>query len=148
MARQTFFEYTVLECDLGDDFLEFSVLASQVLDFVSGGFSDCVASQLFLAGLEKVFAPSVVEVGCDAFSSTQIGDALLTSQPLENNADLLLRRELPSGSAADVTYCCFGGLLALDFPPWSLAVIATLEEFNDMNSMEVLLWQNEFEGCG
>jgi len=31
---------------------------------------------------------------------------------------------------------------------WSLTVIATLEEFNDMDSMEVLLWQNEFEGCG
>ena len=31
---------------------------------------------------------------------------------------------------------------------WSLTVIATLEEFNDMDSMEVLLWKNEFEGCG
>jgi hypothetical protein len=36
----------------------------------------------------------------------------------------------------------------MDFPPWSLTVIATLEEFNDMDSMEVLLWQNEFEGYG
>ena len=39
-----------------------------------------------------------------------------------------------------------GGIM--DFPPWSLTVIATLEEFNDMDSMEVLLWQNGFEGCG
>jgi hypothetical protein len=36
----------------------------------------------------------------------------------------------------------------MDIPPWSLTVIATLEEFNDMDSMEVLLWQNEFEGYG
>ena len=34
-----------------------------------------------------------------------------------------------------------------DVRSWSLTVIATLEEFNDMNSMEVLLWHNEFEGC-
>ena len=82
MTRQTFFEHAVLKRGLGNNFLQLAILASQVFDFVSGGFSDCVASQLFLAGLEKVLAPSVVEVGCDAFSSTQIGDALLTSQPL------------------------------------------------------------------
>ncbi len=35
MTRQTFFEHSVLERDLGDDFLEFPVLASQVFDFVT-----------------------------------------------------------------------------------------------------------------
>jgi len=28
-ARQTFFEHAILDCDLGDDFLEFPDLASQ-----------------------------------------------------------------------------------------------------------------------
>ena len=34
MTRQTFFQYTVLERDLGDDFLQLPVLASQVFDLV------------------------------------------------------------------------------------------------------------------
>ncbi len=77
MTRQTFFEYTVLERDLGDDLLQLSVLASQVFDLVAGRFSDRVARQLLLARFEKVLAPSVVEVRGDAFSSTQISDTLL-----------------------------------------------------------------------
>ena len=32
MTRQTFFEDAVLERDLGDDFLRFPVLASQIFD--------------------------------------------------------------------------------------------------------------------
>jgi len=113
MTRQTFFEHTVLERDLGDDFLEFPVFASQVLHFVAGGFSDRVASQLLLARLEKVLAPSVVEVRGDTLSSTEIGDALLASQTFENNADLLFRRELPSGATANLSDCGFTRLLLL-----------------------------------
>ena len=112
MTRQTFFEHTVLERDLGDDFLEFPVFASQVLHFVAGGFSDRVASQLLLARLEKVLAPSVVEVRGDAFSTTEIGDALLASKPFKDNADLLFRRELPwvlrrTSRNADSLVCFF-----------------------------------------
>ncbi len=67
MTRQTFFEYPVLERDLSNHFLQFPVLASQVPDFVTGGFPNRVACQLLLARLEKVLAPAVVEVGRDAF---------------------------------------------------------------------------------
>jgi hypothetical protein len=113
MTRQTFFEHSVLERDLGDDFFQLPVLASQIFDFVTGGFSDGVTSQLFLPCFEKVLAPSVVEVRGDAFSSAQIGDALLASQSFENNADLILRGELPSGSTADLSDCGFTCLLLL-----------------------------------
>ncbi len=78
----------------------------------TSGYGRCVKSLWGAPSRAKV-APSVVEVGCDAFSSTQVGDALLASQPFENDADILFRRELPSGSTTDVTYCCFGGLLVL-----------------------------------
>jgi hypothetical protein len=44
--------HTVLEPDLGNDFLQLSVLASQILDFVAGGFPDRVASKLLLARFE------------------------------------------------------------------------------------------------
>lgn len=69
MTRQTFFEHSVLERDLGNDFLELPILASQILDFVAGRFAEGVAGELLLAGLKEVFAPAVVEVGCDALSS-------------------------------------------------------------------------------
>ena len=37
----------------------------------------------------------------------------------------------------------------LDFPPWSLAVIATLDGFNYMDSVEVFRWQRDgFEVYG
>jgi hypothetical protein len=116
MTRQTFFEYTILERDLGDDFLQFPVLASQVFDFVTGGLSDRVSSQLLLACLEKVLAPSVVEVGRDAFSATEVRDALLASKPIEDNADLLFGGELPSGSAPDLSDGGFARLLLLVRP--------------------------------
>ena len=91
MTRQTFFEHTVFERDLGNDFLEFLVLASQVFDFVAGRFADGVASKLLLARFEKVLAPPVVEVRGDALSPTEIGDTLLASKPFEYDADLLFR---------------------------------------------------------
>ena len=83
MTRQTFFEHSVLERDLGDNFFELPVLASQVFDFVTGGFSNRVARELVLARFEKVFAPAVVEVRGDALSSTEIGDTLLASESCE-----------------------------------------------------------------
>jgi hypothetical protein len=113
MTRQTLFEHTVLERDLGDDFLQLPVLAVQVFDFVADGFSDRVSCRPILAGLERVLAPSVAGIRGDDFSSTQIRDALLTSQPFENCADLLFRRELPSGSAADRLDCGFARLFLL-----------------------------------
>ena len=37
----------------------------------------------------------------------------------------------------------------MDFPSWFLTVIATLDGFNDMDSVEVFRWQrDEFEECG
>ena len=77
MTRQTFFEHAVLERDLGNHFLQLAILASQVLDFVAGGFPDRISSQLFLPRLEKVLAPSVIQVPGDAFAPTQVRDALL-----------------------------------------------------------------------
>ncbi len=68
--------------DLSDDFFEFSVLASQNLDFVAGGFLDCIARQLLLTRLEKVLAPSLIGSRgwkqC-AFPAAELGNALLAS---------------------------------------------------------------------
>jgi hypothetical protein len=94
-------------------FSQFPILASQVFDFVARGFSDRVARQLFLARFEKVLAPSVVEVGSDPFSATQVGDALLAPQTFEEDPDLLFGRELPSTPPTDLSRRRFSGLLLL-----------------------------------
>jgi len=64
--------------------------------------------------------PSVIEIGRDAFTATQLGDALLASKPLEYDADLLFRGELPACAAADLPHRGFSGL------PAFLAHIETL----------------------
>ena len=90
------------------------VLASQVFDFVTGGFADRVACQLLLARFEKILAPAVVEVRGNAFSDDRSRrNALLASQPFEHDADLLFGRELPSGSATNLSHCRFACLLLL-----------------------------------
>jgi hypothetical protein len=50
----------------------------------------------------SVLAPSVVEVRGNAFSTTQIRDALFSPKPFEHDADLVFRGELPSASPTDL----------------------------------------------
>ncbi len=72
MTRQAFFEDSVSERDLGDDFLEFLILGAQVFDFVAGRFADCVPCELLLARFEEILAPAVVEVRGDSFAAAQL----------------------------------------------------------------------------
>ena len=44
-----FFEHTIIERDLGDDFLELPVLGSQPLDFIAGSFAHGVYDLEFAA---------------------------------------------------------------------------------------------------
>lgn len=113
MTRQTFFEDLVLERDLRDDSLRLAVRDSQILDLVTGGFADRVAGKTLLTRFENVLSPAVVQVGHDAFSSAELRDARLASQPFEHDPDLLFRRELPPGSVADLAHGRFAGLLLL-----------------------------------
>jgi len=76
----------------------------------AGRFAHRIAAQLLLAGLEEVFAPSVVQIRSDAFASAQLGHAQLSAHPVEHDSDLLLRREPPARLATDVAH---GGLTRL-----------------------------------
>ncbi len=112
-TRQTFFESPVLECDLGHHLLQLAVLGAEILDLITGRLPDRVTGQLLLACLQKLLAPAVVEVRRDALSATQLRDALIPPQPFEYDPDLLLRRELPTGSSANFTDCGLRRLLPL-----------------------------------
>ena len=73
-----------------------------MLHLVGGGCPRGVAGQPLLAGLEELFRPIVIEALGNALTPAQRGNALLATQAFQHDADLLLRRILFAGGAADV----------------------------------------------
>src|SRR5215471_9063172 len=61
-----------------------------------------IAGQALLAGLQKFLRPTIIEVLDDPLAAAQFGDAVLAAQTRKDDADLLLRRKLPPGGAADL----------------------------------------------
>ena len=72
------------------------------LDFIGGRLACGVTGEPLLAGFEKLFRPSVVEVLGDAFFPAELGDAVLATQAFEDDADLLLGREVPPSGSPNV----------------------------------------------
>jgi hypothetical protein len=78
----------------GHDFLQRTGLATQVFDLVRGCGPGRIASQSFLACLEKVFRPAVIEVLDDPLAAAELGDAVPAAQAFQYNADFVFRREV------------------------------------------------------
>src|SRR5215471_2579739 len=97
-----FFEQAVLEGDLGQRFLELAGFGAQHLDLIGARLAGGIAGQPLLAGLQELLAPSVVEVLGNAFLATELSDAVLAAQAFQDDADLVLGREVPPGGAPDV----------------------------------------------
>src|SRR5262245_16427814 len=100
--RSCFFQQPVLEHQLGNDLFQRAGLPTQILDLVRGRRPRSVAGQAFLASFQKLLRPAVIEVLDDPFAPAQLGDAVLAAQTGQNNADLLFRRKLAPGDAADL----------------------------------------------
>src|ERR1041384_3845498 len=79
-----------------------AALAAQILDLLRGGGPRRVAGQALLAGFQKFLRPAVIQVLHDPFATAQLGDAVLTTQAGQHNADLLLRRKLAARGATDL----------------------------------------------
>src|SRR5258705_2610292 len=77
-------------------------MGAKLLDLMGGGLAGVVTGDPFLAGLEEVLRPAVVEVLGDAFLAAQLGDAVLAAHAFEHDADLLLGRELAPRRSADI----------------------------------------------
>ena len=56
-----------------------------------------------IAGFEELLGPTVIEVLGDALLAADLGDAVLTAKTFEDDADLLLGREVPPGGSPDVS---------------------------------------------
>src|SRR5262249_47463062 len=67
-----------------------------------------IPQQPLLAGFEELLAPPVIQVRGQTLAATQLRDALLAPQPLEHDADLLLRREPAARPPVDLPHDLLG----------------------------------------
>jgi hypothetical protein len=102
--RRCFFQQTVLECQVGNAFLQGTGFAAQVLHFAGGRSTGGVAGQATLAGFHELLRPGVIQALSDAFLAAQLGNAVLATQAVEHDTDLVLGRKMAPGLAPDVLH--------------------------------------------
>jgi hypothetical protein len=102
--RRCFFQQTVLECQVRNAFLQGTGFAAQVLHFAGGRSTGGVAGQATLAGFHELLRPGVIQALSDAFLAAQLGNAVLATQAVEHDTDLVLGRKMASGLAPDVLH--------------------------------------------
>src|SRR5436305_12431267 len=110
-AGHTFFEQAVLQHEFGNHLFQCAGLPAQVPDLVRGCRPRGVAGQAFLASLQKLLRPAVIEVLDDPCAATQLSDTVFAARTAQHDADLLLRRKLTPGGAADLLRALFRRLL-------------------------------------
>ena len=59
-----------------------SLFLLEIDDLVGVGFPDCISGQAFLAGLKKILAPAVIQIGIDTLLATEFGDRALAPKPV------------------------------------------------------------------
>src|SRR5271157_1016140 len=101
---RAFFEQSVFQGQLGNDLLQRRSLAAQLLHFVRGCSPRRIAGQALLASLEEVLRPAIIEVLNDPFAAAELRDAVLATQALQYDADLLFGGKLPPRRTADGLY--------------------------------------------
>jgi hypothetical protein len=70
---------------------------------LAGGCSaSSFAGQAPLAGLHELLQPGEIQALGDALLAAQLGNAVITAQPIERDADLVLGREMATGLPLDV----------------------------------------------
>ena len=90
----TFFEQPVLKGGLCQGLLQRAGLSPQDLHFRAARLARRVTSKPLLAGLEKLFGPTVVQARRNPLAPAKLGYALLAAKALKHDADLFLRRML------------------------------------------------------
>src|SRR4029077_19769577 len=88
--------------------------------------------QALLASFQKLLRPAVIEVLHDALAAAQLGDAVLAAKTGQEDADLLLRRKLSPGGAADLLHNLFRRFLHRP------GFLSHLRSFNGYDGPEIL----------
>src|SRR6202049_3518362 len=110
IPENAFFEHAIFDQDLSQGLLELSRLGLELLDLVRGRLSRRVAGEPFLARLQELLRPTVVEVLISPFFAAQFSNAVLAAQAFQHNADLLLSRMMPACSSANIPDCLFSAV--------------------------------------
>src|SRR5262249_2700580 len=101
---------TVFDQDLSQGFLELARLSLELLDLVRGRLTRRVAGEPFLARLQELLRPTVVQVLIDPFLAAQLSNAVLATQALQHDADLLFSGMMPACGSANIPDCLFSAL--------------------------------------
>jgi hypothetical protein len=102
--RRCFFQQTVFECQVGNAFLQGTGFAAQVLHFAGGRSAGGVPGRRRLPASMNSFGPGVIQALSDAFLAAQLGNAVLATQAVEHDTDLVLGRKMAPGLAPDVLH--------------------------------------------
>src|SRR5215472_4676326 len=110
IPENAFFEQAVFDQDLSQGLLELARLSLELLDLVRGRLTRRVASEPFLARLQELLRPTVVQVLIDPFLAAQLSNAVLAAQAFQHDADLLFSGMMPACGSANIPDCLFSAL--------------------------------------
>src|SRR5262249_33119495 len=110
MPENAFFEQAVFDQDLSQGLLELARLSLELLDLVRGRLTRRVAGEPFLARLQKLLRPTVIQVLIDPFLAAQLSNAVLATQAFQHDADLLFSGMMPACGSANIPDCLFSAL--------------------------------------
>jgi hypothetical protein len=102
--RSCFFEQAVFERQVGHAFLQSAGLAAQILHLAGCRGTGSIACQATFDGFHELLRPGVLQALRDAFLTAEFRDSVLAAQTVEHDADLVLSREIASGTVPDVLY--------------------------------------------
>src|SRR5262249_31091551 len=105
-----FFEQAVFDQDLSQGLLELARLSLEPLALVRGRLTRRVAGEPFLARLQKLLRPTVIQVLIDPFLAAQLSNAVLATQAFQHDADLLFSGMMPACGSANIPDCLFSAL--------------------------------------
>jgi hypothetical protein len=76
-----------VQTQFGYKLLELLVFFAEPSHLAATGLSESVALQTLLACLQKCFTPLIVHTRGNAFSATDVGDAVFTLEAFQNDSD-------------------------------------------------------------
>src|SRR5262249_61477903 len=105
-----FFGLAVFDQDLGRGPLERALLSLELFALFRGGLTRRFAGEPFLARLQELLRPTVVQVLIDPFLAAQLSNAVLATQAFQHDADLLFSGMMPACGSANIPDCLLSAL--------------------------------------
>src|SRR5262249_59397580 len=88
IPKNAFFKQAVFDQDLSQGLLELARLSLELLDLVRGPLTRRVAGEPFLARLQELLRPTVVQGLIDPFLTAQLSNAVLPTRAFQHATDL------------------------------------------------------------